>query len=220
MNYPVLREAPAHDNTDLVAELRDLTSHLRDALERFRLDARVADLAEKEMPDARQRLSHVLTLTSQAAHRTLDLVEQSGPPAERTAREAAALADPWTRFRAGRITVAEYQELLQRMDGFLSSAQSDSEIVRKNLAEVLLAQGYQDLSGQIIRGVMTLVSEVETTLGELGRISRAVAEIAPVAGELHDPSRGFGPAVPGVNTGGTIIQAQDDVDKLFSGMNE
>ncbi len=218
MNYPVLREAAAHDNTDLVAELRDLTSHLRDALERFRLDARVADLAEKEMPDARQRLNHVLTLTDQAAHRTLDLVEQSGPPAARTAREAAALTEPWTRFRNGRITVAEYQELLQRMDGFLVSAQQDSEVVRSNLAEVLLAQGYQDLSGQIIRGVMKLVSEVETTLGELGRISRAVAAIAP--GEVPDPGRGFGPAVPGVNTGGTIIQAQDDVDALFSGMNK
>lgn len=218
MNHPVLREAPAHDNTTLVAELRDLTSHLREALERFRLDARVADLAEKEMPDARQRLNHVLTLTDQAAHRTLDLVEQSGPPAARTAREAAALADPWTRFRNGRITVAEYQELLQRMDGFLVSAQKDSEVVRNNLAEVLLAQGYQDLSGQIIRGVMKLVAEVETTLGELGRISRAVSEIAP--GEVLDPGRGFGPAVPGVNTGGTIIQAQDDVDALFSGMNK
>jgi chemotaxis protein CheZ len=218
MNYPVLREAPAHDNTSLVAELRDLTSHLREALERFRLDARVADLAEKEMPDARQRLNHVLTLTDQAAHRTLDLVEQSGPPAARTAREAAALADPWTRFRNGRITVAEYQELLQRMDGFLVSAQKDSEVVRNNLAEVLLAQGYQDLSGQIIRGVMKLVAEVETTLGELGRISRAVSEIAP--GEVLDPARGFGPAVPGVNTGGTIIQAQDDVDALFSGMSK
>jgi chemotaxis protein CheZ len=219
MNYPVLREAAAHDNTSIVAELRDLTSHLREALERFRLDARVADLAEKEMPDARQRLSHVLTLTDQAAHRTLDLVEQSGPPAARTAREAAALSEPWTRFRNGRITVAEYQELLQRIDGFLLAAQKDSEVVRNNLAEMLLAQGYQDLSGQIIRGVMKLVSEVETTLGELGRISRAVSAIAP-AGEAADQSRGFGPAVPGVNTGGTIIQAQDDVDALFSGMNK
>jgi chemotaxis protein CheZ len=220
MNYPVLREPAVHDNTSLVAELRDLTCHLRDALERFRLDARVADLAEKEMPDARQRLNHVLALTDQAAHRTLDLVEQSGPPAARTAREAAALAEPWTRFRNGRITVAEYQELLQRMDGFLVSAQKDSEAVRGNLAEVLLAQGYQDLSGQIIRGVMKLVSEVETTLGELGRLSRAVTEIAPADGAIADAGRGFGPPVPGVNTGGTIIQAQDDVDALFSGMSK
>jgi chemotaxis protein CheZ len=215
MTYPVLREGSAPE-TDLVAELRDLTHNLRSALDRFRLDSRLADLAEKEMPDARQRLSHVLTLTDQAAHRTLDLVEQSGPPAERTAREAAALSEPWGRFRAGRIGVAEYQDLLQRMDGFLGSAQRDSDAVRRNLAEVLLAQGYQDLSGQIIRGVMHLVSEVETALGDLTRLSRAVGEIIP--GAAHSPTGLCGPSVPGVDTGGTIISEQHDVDALLSGM--
>jgi len=214
MTYPVLREAATHD-TDLVAELRDLTTNLRRALDRFRLDSRLVDLAEKEMPDARQRLNHVLTLTDQAAHRTLDLVEQSGPPAERTAREAAALAGPWGRFRTGRIGVAEYQALLSRMDGFLGAAQADSDAVRRNLAEVLLAQGYQDLSGQIIRGVMNLVAEVETALGELSRLSRTVGELVPAA---QPGARGFGPVVPGVETGGTIISEQQDVDALLSGI--
>ena len=215
MTYPVLREASAHDN-DLVAELRDLTHNLRSALDRFRLDSRLADLAEKEMPDARQRLSHVLTLTDQAAHRTLDLVEQSGPLAERTAREAEALSGPWQRFRNGRIGVAEYQDLLKRMDSFLGGAQADSDTVRKNLAEVLLAQGYQDLSGQIIRGVMNLVSEVETALGDLTRLSRAVGAIVP--GGVPGAPGTSGPAVPGVDTGGTIISEQQDVDALLSGM--
>jgi chemotaxis protein CheZ len=214
MTYPVLREASTHD-TDLVAELRDLTTNLRSALDRFRLDSRLVDLAEKEMPDARQRLSHVLTLTDQAAHRTLDLVEQSGPPAERTAREAASLAEPWGRFRTGRIGVAEYQDLLKRIDSFLGAAQADSDAVRKNLAEVLLAQGYQDLSGQIIRGVMNLVAEVESTLGDLTRLSRAIGEIAPAVGGT---AAGFGPAVPGVDTGGTIISEQHDVDALLLGI--
>ena len=45
--------------------------------------------------------------------------------------------------------------------------------VRGNLAEVLLAQGYQDLSGQIIRGVMKLVRELETALVDLVRLSRS-----------------------------------------------
>ena len=82
---------------------RAATSPRAAALERFRLDSRLDDLAEKEMPDARQRLNHVLKLTDEAAHRTLDLVEQSGPPAERTAREAAALTESWARFRARKI---------------------------------------------------------------------------------------------------------------------
>jgi chemotaxis protein CheZ len=215
MSYPVLREASAHD-TDLVAELRDLTTHLRSALDGFRVDSRLANIAEKEMPDARARLNHVIKLTDQAAHRTLDLVEQSGPPAERTAREAAALAEPWSRFRAGRITVAEYQQLLQRMDRFLGEAKTDSETVRRNLTEVLLAQDFQDLSGQIIRSVVNLVSEVETALGELTRLSRTAA--ANVPGFAPEGSRASGPAVPGVDSGGTIISEQGNVDALLSGL--
>src|SRR2546421_11799853 len=104
---------------ELMEELHDLTCNLRNALERFRFDARLNDLAEKEMPDARQRLSHVLKLTNDAAHRTLDLVEQSCPPAERTAREATGLADSWARFRARKISVEEFRSLLTRMDSFL-----------------------------------------------------------------------------------------------------
>lgn len=215
MTYPVLREASAHD-TDLVVQLRDLTIHLRSALDGFRVDSRLANIAEKEMPDARARLNHVIKLTDQAAHRTLDLVEKSAPPAERTAREAAALADPWSRFRTGRIGVAEYQELLQRMDRFLGEAQTDSETVRRNLTEVLLAQDFQDLSGQIIRSVVNLVAEVETALVDLTRLSRAAA--ANVPGLATQESRGSGPAVPGVDSGGTIISEQGNVDALLSGL--
>src|SRR5690606_28744483 len=63
--------------TALFGELRKLTSDLQSALDRFRLDPRLLRLAEKEVPDARHRLDHVLKLTDEAAHRTLDLVERS-----------------------------------------------------------------------------------------------------------------------------------------------
>src|SRR5262245_32190195 len=139
---------------DLLAQLQDLTCNLQSALDRFRLDSRLTRLAEKEVPDARERLQHVLKLTDQAAHRTMDLVEQSRSPADRTAKEAAALAEPWSRFRAGTITVSDYCDLITRIDKFILASRTDSEQVRANLNEVLLAQDYQDLTGQIIRGVM------------------------------------------------------------------
>ncbi|MGH8258534.1 MAG: protein phosphatase CheZ, partial [Steroidobacteraceae bacterium] len=145
----------------LRTELRDLTANLQVALDRFRLDSRLADFAEKEMPDARQRLRHVLKMTDEAAHRTLDLVEQSGPPAERTAKAADALVASWKRFRERRIELRDFHDMLKRMDAFLPAAHADSEQVRKNLNEVLLTQGYQDLTGQINRGVIELVQELE-----------------------------------------------------------
>src|SRR5688572_25445594 len=148
----------------LFGELRKLTHDLQSALDRFRLDPRLLTLAEKEVPDARHRLDHVLKLTDEAAHRTMDLVEKSAPLAERTAKDVAEIVELWKRFRARKIAVDEFQRMIERMDVFLDAARGDMDQVRGNLSEVLLAQGFQDLSGQIIRGVMKLVTELELAM--------------------------------------------------------
>ena len=62
----------------IVTEVRKLTGDLQKALERFSVESKLADWAEHEIPDARARLDHVISMTDEAAHRTLDLVEQSG----------------------------------------------------------------------------------------------------------------------------------------------
>jgi chemotaxis protein CheZ len=208
---------------ELLSGLRDLTQTLQFALERFQLDARLADFAERDIPDARQRLAHVLQMTHEATHRTLDLVEQSGPLAERTARAAAALAPAWQSFRDRTIELREFHELLKRMDGFLPAARTDAELIRRNLGEVLLAQGYQDLTGQIIRGVMQLVQELESALTALSRLSGANGSAAAHCDQPGEPpaseraSHGQGPVIPGV-TEGEVASGQQDVDALLSGL--
>lgn len=198
---------------DVYTDLRDLTANLKVALDRFRLNARLTDFAEKDIPDARARLLHVLKLTDQAAHRTLDLVEQSGPLAERTANSAATLKPAWANFRARKIEPRAFHEMLRNMDAFLPSTLEDCETIRRNLSEVLLTQGYQDLTGQIIRSVIELVQEIESALGELARLSGAETQDAPAT----PAPRGHGPVVPGV-TKGEVATGQQDVDALLSGL--
>src|SRR4051812_44948158 len=82
-------------STDFLPELKRITVTAQNALERFREEARLDDLASNEVPDARKRLAHVVELTDAAAHRTLDLVERSGPLVDQTAREAAELLEAW-----------------------------------------------------------------------------------------------------------------------------
>lgn len=200
----------------LFNELRKLTGDLQTALDRFSVDSRLVDLAEKEVPDARQRLDHVLKLTDEAAHKTMDLVEQCGPIAERTSRAAGDIAGLWARFRARKIQVDEFRSLIEKLDVFLQVSRGDMDKVRSNLSEVLLAQGYQDLSGQIIRGVMKLVAELETALVNLVRLSRTGAGATPVAAN-DGVSRGFGPAVPGIDNGPSV-SGQQDVDSLLAGL--
>jgi chemotaxis protein CheZ len=198
----------------LFSQLRKLAGDLQSALERFRIDSRLLDLAERDVPDARHRLDHVLKLTDEAAHRTLDLVEQSGPLAERTARGAGDVLEPWKRFRARTINIEEFSRMVARMDEFLEGTRADMDRVRGNLSEVLLAQGYQDLTGQIIRGVMKLVAELETGLADLVRLSKDAHRTSAVSEETR---RGFGPAVPGIDRG-PAVSDQQDVDALLSGL--
>jgi chemotaxis protein CheZ len=200
----------------LFGDLRKLTTDLQAALERFRIDSRLVDLAEKEVPNAKHRLDHVLKLTDEAAHKTMDLVEQSGPLAERTASQAASIFEAWQRFRKREIEVEDFQKLVMQMDVFLEAATRDMDKVRANLAEVVLAQGYQDLSGQIIRGVMKLVGELEVALVELVRLSKT-GGATPSKRVTDDTRRGFGPAIPGINNG-PAVSGQQDVDSLLAGL--
>ncbi|MGH8136691.1 MAG: protein phosphatase CheZ [Steroidobacteraceae bacterium] len=208
----------------MFTELRKLTGDLQKALERFGVESRLQDIAENEIPDARARLTHVIEMTDEAAHRTLDLVEQSCPLAERTAQEAAALMESLAAYRS-RATGAHgfegvvrsidaFLPLVKSMENFLPAARSDSELIRRNLADVLLAQGYQDLTGQIIRSVMKLVGELESALANLARLSGDMVEHTTM-GETQ--GAGQGPAVPGV-TRGEIAAGQTDVDALLSGL--
>jgi chemotaxis protein CheZ len=201
----------------LFGELRKLTANLQSALVRFSIDSRLVDLAEKEMPDARLRLDHVLKLTDEAAHRTMDLVEQSGPLADRTAQQAEDIVGLWKRYRARDIAVHEFRDMVLRMDVFLDAARTDMGKVRSNLSEVLLTQGYQDLSGQIIRGVMKLVGELEMALVELVRLSKSDPKSARGSSISDETRYGFGPAVPGVDHG-PAVGGQQDVDALLSGL--
>jgi chemotaxis protein CheZ len=207
----------------MFSELRKLTGDLQKALERFSIESKLADIAENEIPDARARLDHVISMTDEAAHRTLDLVEQSGPLAERTAKTAGTLIDMISAYRAqtnsspGFEGVARsidaYVPVARALEAFLPAARADSELIRRNLADVLLTQGYQDLTGQIIRSVMKLVAELETALTDLSRLSGDVVEHA----SMGESSAGHGPAVPGV-TKGEIATGQTDVDALLSGL--
>lgn len=201
-NRPSLH-ASAHP--DVLVDLRRVTHDLHAALERFRVDSRLATYAEKEIPDARARLEHVLTLTDDAAHRTLDLVEQSIPLADGTARAARALL---ANGRAdGKLDQAELEAFLEETSGRM-------EAVREKLSAVLLAQGYQDLTGQIIRGVMKLVGELEHALGDLVRLSAGTSRPSGAHG-ADGNARGFGPVVPGVDHG-AHVDGQQDVDALLS----
>jgi len=183
------------------ADVVRISGALQEALSRFRMDSRIAALAEKDMPDARQRLDHVVELTEKAAHHTLDLIERSVPLADATARHAAELT------RDGATDVAS-------LAAFLVTARENCEAVRTNLTEVMLAQGFQDITGQIIRGVHKLIGEVEAVLDDLMAVHGIPREV--VESTAADRVKLEGPAVPGVTK--NAVTDQNAIDDLMAGL--
>jgi chemotaxis protein CheZ len=192
-------------NSNVTTQVRRVAYDLQYALQRFQIDSKLIDMAQRKVPDARLRLEHVLRLTADAAHRTLDLVERSGPLAEQCVREAERLIELHIEDRDSRSVTSQ-------ISAFLTVVATNMTTVKCNLAEMLITQGYQDLSGQIIRSVMKLIQELELALAELLRIAGPDAGVLP---QVQHSSAGHGPQVPGIEQHAAVGD-QQDVDALLS----
>ncbi|HHH40203.1 MAG TPA: protein phosphatase CheZ [Sedimenticola sp.] len=208
-------EMISQQENSLFKEVGRLTRDLHDSIKAFLADAGIAEIAAHEIPDASERLGHVITMTEEAANTSLNAVEQSLPLADELNRRAGALAGEWDRFRGRQMSLQEFRDLSGELDRFLAQVADHSGALHGKLSEVLMAQGFQDLTGQIIRQVITLIQDLESKLVELVRLSGSRMP------EQHDkktpPERLEGPAVPGLEQGNQV-SSQDDVDDLLSSL--
>ena len=146
-------------------------------------------------------------------------------PMSTTIREAAqGMRADWERFTRREMSVEEFRELSPRVGAFLEEIDRSAERINGGLGEVLMAQDFQDLTGQVIRRIMTLVQEVEQ--GLIGLIRRtssftAVSAASNTAmGELNN-IEAEGPQVPGTcgEAGNNqAVASQDEVDELLSNL--
>lgn len=219
----LLSSLGAQQDRSLFNELGRLTRDLHEALNSFRLDSRVVEITHEEIPNAKERLNYVVTLTEQAAHRTLNAIEDSMPRLTTLSHRAESLSEGWAKFKRRELSVEEFRELGGSLDVFLTEVKEEVSTVSSQLSDVMLAQDFQDLTGQVIRRVIELVQEVEE--GLVGIVKVASERLMKLDGKLpaetvpEDTSsgKGFGPAVPGVDKAG-IVSGQDEVDDLLSSL--
>lgn len=195
-----------------------MTRQLHDSLETFRQDSRIDSLTENEIPDARERLSYVIEMTQKAADKTLGAVEETLPIADKIEDRAGELKNTWKKFRRRELSADQFRELSADIETFLGDIEGDSRQMKNNLTEVLMAQDFQDLTGQIINRVITLVEEVEGNLVDLIRIT-GLGDGDEVANKKQEISavEAEGPQIPGIGTA-DVMESQDDVDDLLSSL--
>lgn len=199
-------------NESVSRALRGIADTLDTAMASFRRGFRLGELAERDVPDAMHRLNHVLTMTHDAAHRTIERIEACHAIATSTGAGAQQLA----RALAGAGSGAA-EDLTDTLAQFLRSTAIQCESLREHLGDAMLAQTYQDLTGQIIGRVIALVRGVEGVLCELMRLSGTPAPDAPDTPSGADLARGLGPAIPGRTS--DAVASQADVDALLADLD-
>jgi chemotaxis protein CheZ len=166
----------------------------------------MSQIANDEIPDARDRLQYVIDKTEVAANKTMDAVDRCMPIADNLHEGLLQVRPQWNELMHGRIELADFKALCYRIDNLLSEVEGDSTELRGQLTEILMAQDFQDLTGQIIRRVITLVDEVE---GRLVEILTAFS-----SGQLEESKNNKSKA--STDPEGPILNAQDREDAVSS----
>ncbi len=208
----------------LYQEVGRLTRSLHEAIRNFHIDTTLSASQQEEMSkmsDASERLGYVVEMTNKAANKTLDLVEESMPIASEIKEEAELLKQDWGRLRRREMQPDEFRELYKRMDVFLEKMTVQSDAVYRNLSDILMAQDFQDLTGQVIQKVTALVTEVETNLVQLVKMAGKIDKITGTEHEFKqeekDISLGEGPQMRAEERE-DVVSGQDDVDDLLSSL--
>ncbi len=211
--------------SDLFQEIGKLTRDLHETLNSFSQDEKFETLMHERLPDAKKRLDYVVQLTEESAHKTLTIVEQCLPLTGNLAEQAQFL---YAELQADKNDALQ-KVRNKKVENFLLQTVKESKQLAGYLTDVLMAQSYQDLTGQVIHRVIKLVQDVENSLVSMIKTCGTGVEESSVwlKNSPDKPSNhGYGPAVPGVAQTGKqsnkrlepadVVQSQDEVDDLLS----
>ena len=207
--------APAGASPEVFQQLGLITRQLHDTLSQLGVMPRLQEAANG-LPDARSRLTYIAQKTGDAANKVLNLVdlakaEHQSISAQTRAMAAAIVADPVKAVATGGVMnfVHDVEAATSRIDG--------------HLTDIMMAQDFHDLTGQVVAKVVSLANELEDSLVKLlvqaappDQTAKLMAHIAP---PLHSvaTSELSGPVVaPEGRT--DVVANQGEVDDLLASL--
>ncbi|MEK9803456.1 MAG: protein phosphatase CheZ [Curvibacter sp.] len=209
--------APGLPDADIHHKIGQLTRQLHDALRELGLAEKLQGTAG-ELPDAKSRLSYIARLTGEAAEKVLNRVDQAKSQHDHVAAQtkhmiALLVADPVAAVARGHIM------------NFLTDLEKANGEVDQHLTEIMMAQDFHDLTGQVIARVVNLATVIEDQLVELliqtappdAQARVAVASPAAAAPASVDEVVLSGPVVDPAKSG-DVVTSQSQVDDLLASL--
>lgn len=200
--------ATPENSIAVVSRIGHMTRSLHDALRDLGLNTEI-EQAASSIPDARDRLNYVATLTQQAAEKVLNATESAQPIVDGMQREADLLLSQWNNLAT--TTPDDLRRLVARNQAYLMHSAEQNKVVNGYLTDIMMAQDFQDLTGQVIKKIITITHDMEKQLLAL------LLEHAPMEIQQHHDGLLNGPVI---NAEGRsdVVTSQDQVDDLLESL--
>lgn len=159
-------ETGAMQGDALYRKLGQLTRQVHESLRELGHDSSLEQAAEA-IPDACERLNHIAQTTEQAVSRVLNATDIAMPIQDRVGGRADTLRAQWDRVLANELSVDEFTQLGSQTRDYLGAVADDSRATHAQLTEIMIAQDFQGLTGQVFKKVVALAQALETQLLEV-----------------------------------------------------
>ncbi len=209
LNPDSLQDFEEQSDKPMYARLGGIVRLLHDSMRELGYDRSLTDVAS-QIGDAQGRLEHVATLTEQAANKVLNAIDQSMPEQEQLATTAQQIDRRWEQLFAGQLSLDEFKTLANDSKGFANTVLAATEVQKARMLEIMMAQDFQDITGQLIKKIVAITAVAERELAQLLR-DNAPAEVkAAMADKPVELLNG--PSAPGA------ALEQNDVDDLLDSL--
>jgi chemotaxis protein CheZ len=154
---------PPASNEEVLSRIGHMTRALHESLRGLGLD-KLIEKAASDIPDARDRLDYVARLSEQAAKRVLDATDAANPLQDGIDASAAELKQSWQALLASPNGDADWRQLAERTVASLDAARGATSATKGHLMDIMMAQDFQDLTGQVISRITGIAKNLEQQL--------------------------------------------------------
>lgn len=150
----------------MLARVGQITRTLHENLRELGYDKVLAKVS-MDIPDVKDRLDYVARMTEQAAQRVLNATDAAIPMQERIDAGADEILKGWQTTLAAPFSEASYRDMATLTMQCLADMRNDTSATKQQLLDIMMAQDFQDLTGQVIRKVSDLAYNLEQQLVQL-----------------------------------------------------